>query len=135
MSLFYKKSKSDLYTERFFECRRGDLTIRGTEYKPEGENLPVAIVSHGFLVNQNTVRQYAQALAELGYAVVNVDSTVVAQRPKLAPHIPQMRENIARALGVELSQVNVKATTEEKLGFTGDGSGMAAQAVALLEKI
>ena len=74
-------------------------------------------------------------LAELGYAVVNVDSTVVAQRPKLAPHIPQMRENIARALGVEFSQVNVKATTEEKLGFTGDGSGMAAQAVALLEKI
>ena len=73
MSLFYKKSKSDLYTERFFECRRGDLTIRGTEYKPEGENLPVAIVSHGFLVNQNTVRQYAQALAELGYAAYCYD--------------------------------------------------------------
>lgn len=74
-------------------------------------------------------------LREAGYGVVNVDATIVAQRPKLAPYLPQMRENLARHMGVSVSRVNVKATTEEKLGFTGDGSGMAAQAVALLERV
>lgn len=69
-----------------------------------------------------------------GYEVVNVDATIIAQRPKLAPYIPAMRETLARHLGVGVDCANVKATTEEKLGFTGDGSGMAAQAVALLEK-
>ena len=67
-----------------------------------------------------------------GWQVVNVDATVVAQRPKLSPHIPAMRENLASHMGIPLDRVNVKATTEEKLGFTGDGSGMSAQAVALL---
>ena len=62
----------------------------------------------------------------------NVDATVLAQRPKLAPHIPRMRENLARAMGAEPAQVNVKATTEEGLGFTGSGEGMAAHAVCLL---
>ena len=69
-----------------------------------------------------------------GYEVVNIDSTVIAQRPRLAAYIPQMRENIASALGVESSCVNVKATTEERLGFTGEGLGIAAQAAALLER-
>ena len=76
-----------------------------------------------------------ELLREAGFGVVNVDATIVAQRPKLAPHIPQMRENLARRMGVSVQQVNVKATTEEKLGFTGNGSGMAAQAVALLERL
>ena len=71
-------------------------------------------------------------LRERGFTVGNVDATVLAQRPKLAPHIPQMRENLARAMGAEPSQVNVKATTEEGLGFTGSGEGMAAHAVCLL---
>ncbi len=73
-------------------------------------------------------------LRERGFTVGNVDATVLAQRPKLAPHIPQMRDNLARAMGVDPSQVNVKATTEEGLGFTGSGEGMAAHAVALIEK-
>lgn len=73
-------------------------------------------------------------LREHGYQVVNVDATIVAQRPKLAGYIPAMRALIAEHLGVSVDCANVKATTEEKLGFTGDGSGMAAQAVALLEK-
>lgn len=68
-----------------------------------------------------------------GYQAVNVDATIVAQRPKLAPYIPQMRENIAGCLGLEAECVNIKATTEEHLGFTGSGEGMAAHAVALLE--
>ena len=74
-------------------------------------------------------------LGERGFSVGNVDATVLAQRPKLAPHIPRMRENLARAMGAEPAQVNVKATTEEGLGFTGSGEGMAAHAVALIEEI
>ena len=68
-----------------------------------------------------------------GYKVGNIDVTMIAQRPKLKDHISQMETNIAAILGIEKKQVNVKATTEEHLGFTGDGSGMACHAVALLE--
>ena len=74
----------------------------------------------------------AALLEERGYAVGNVDATILAQRPKLAPHIPAMRENLARVMGISPDQVNVKATTEEGLGFTGSGEGMAAHAVCLL---
>ena len=73
-------------------------------------------------------------LKERGWQVGNVDATVIAQRPKLAGFIPQMRENLAIRMGVESEQVNVKATTEEKLGFTGSGEGMSAHAVCLLIK-
>ena len=66
--------------------------------------------------------------------MVNVDATLIAQRPKVGPYRDAMRQNIAAALGIDTDQVNVKATTEEHLGFTGDGSGMAAHAVALIEK-
>ena len=70
-----------------------------------------------------------------GWKVGNVDATILAQRPKLAPHIPAMRENLARRMKVAVGQVNVKATTEEGLGFTGSGEGMAVHAVCLLEPI
>ena len=76
----------------------------------------------------------AQKVAEKGYRVSNVDVTVIAQAPKLRPHIPQMEANIAQALGIDLDRVNVKATTEEHLGFTGEGLGMACHAVCLLEE-
>ena len=75
----------------------------------------------------------AQAAADAGYHVVNCDCTVIAQKPKLAPFIDQMRQNIAETLQIERSCVSVKATTEEHLGFTGSGEGMAAHAVVLLE--
>ena len=75
-----------------------------------------------------------ELLAERGWRVGNVDATIVAQRPKLAAFLPQMKENLAERMGVDPEQVNVKATTEEKLGFTGAGEGMAVHAVALLEK-
>ena len=74
-------------------------------------------------------------LGERGFSVGNVDATVLAQRPKLAPHISQMRDNLARTMGVDPSRVNIKATTEEGLGFTGSGEGMAAHAVALIERM
>ena len=77
----------------------------------------------------------AEKVRAAGYRVENVDVTMIAQKPKLMPYIPQMRENIATALGVDLTQVNVKATTEEHLGFTGDGSGMSCHAVCLLENL
>ena len=80
------------------------------------------------------LKQVAMLLREKGYAVANVDATVVAQRPKLAAFIPSMRENIAQTLGLAAEQVNVKATTEEHLGFTGEELGIAAHAVVLLEK-
>ena len=71
-------------------------------------------------------------LQEKGFAVGNIDATILAQRPKLAPHIPQMRENLAKIAGVDPSLVNIKATTEEGLGFTGTEQGIAAHAVVLL---
>ena len=74
-------------------------------------------------------------IREAGYKVGNIDVTMIAQRPKLKDYIPQMRVNIARVLDGDVSQINVKATTEEHLGFTGDGSGMACHAVCLLENL
>ena len=75
-----------------------------------------------------------QKLTAAGYRVGNIDVTMIAQRPKLKAYIPQMQENIAHQLGITPDRVNVKATTEEQLGFTGDGSGMSCHAVCLLEE-
>ena len=74
-------------------------------------------------------------LKDKGYTTINIDATVIAQRPKLASHIEDMRKNIANALQCDVDQINIKATTEEGLGFTGTGEGIAAQAVCLIEKI
>ena len=79
--------------------------------------------------------EVGRLLGEKGFAVGNIDAVLLAQAPKVGPYRPQMAANIAAALGIDPEQVNVKATTEEGLGFTGDGSGMAAHAVALLEKL
>lgn len=76
----------------------------------------------------------AARIREAGYEVGNVDATVIAQKPKLAPHIPAMREIVAKTLGVDLDQINIKATTEEHLGFSGREEGIAAHAVCLLEQ-
>ena len=80
------------------------------------------------------LRRVTEVLAEHGYQIGNVDATVLAQRPRLAPHIPAMREKLAGAMGICADQVSVKATTEEGLGFTGTGEGIAAHAVALIQK-
>jgi 2-C-methyl-D-erythritol 2,4-cyclodiphosphate synthase len=76
----------------------------------------------------------AHRVREAGYRVSNIDVTMIAQRPKLRPYIETMEQNIARAVGVDASRVNVKATTEEHLGFTGTGEGMSCHAVCLLEE-
>ncbi len=80
------------------------------------------------------LKQVAQRLSESGYKTVNIDATIIAQKPKMSPHIPQMRANIASALGIDIDFVNVKATTEEKLGFTGSGEGISAHCVCLIER-
>jgi 2-C-methyl-D-erythritol 2,4-cyclodiphosphate synthase len=79
------------------------------------------------------LREVAQRLDGLRWRVVNVECTLVAQAPKMAPHVPRMVQNIAGALGIGAAQVNVKAKTTERLGFTGRGEGIAAEAVALIE--
>lgn len=76
-----------------------------------------------------------QILSNAGYKPSNIDATVIAQAPKLAPHIQMMRENIAKALNIDYGAVSVKATTEEHLGFTGNGEGISAHAVCIIEKI
>ena len=80
------------------------------------------------------LKEVGRKLDAAGYRVGNIDVTMIAQRPKLKEYIPTMTENIAQTLGIEVSRVNVKATTEEKLGFTGTGEGMSCHAVCLLEE-
>ena len=80
------------------------------------------------------LERVAEELKKRSVTVVNIDATLIAQAPKVGPYRTQMQENMAAALGIDVDRVNVKATTEEHLGFTGDGSGMAAHAVALVER-
>lgn len=79
------------------------------------------------------LEKVAERLSSLGFRLSNLDCTLVAQRPKLAPYLPEMRQKIALATGADLGQINVKATTEEGLGFTGSGEGIAAHAVVLID--
>ena len=81
------------------------------------------------------LRRVVELLNQNGFKVGNVDSTIIAQKPKMAPHIDAMRKNIAKDLNLEVGAVSVKATTEEGLGFTGEGKGIAAHAVCIIEKI
>lgn len=85
--------------------------------------------------SRQLLREVREKITCAGYRVGNIDVTMIAQKPKLKEHIPQMVCNIAADLGLDVTQVNVKATTEERLGFTGDGSGMSCHAVCLLEKL
>lgn len=85
--------------------------------------------------SRDLLRRVMARVAEEGFGVVNVDATIIAEAPKMAPHIEAMRLNIAEDLGIPASRVSVKATTSEKLGFTGRGEGIASQAVCLLEPL
>lgn len=85
--------------------------------------------------SRDLLRRVMARVNDEGYRVLNVDSTIIAQAPKMAPHVKAMRENIAEDLGIDVSRVSVKATTTERLGFTGRGEGIACQAVCLLEPV
>ena len=78
------------------------------------------------------LKEAAGLVADKGFLIENIDATIIAQRPKMRPFIDKMRENIANALAIDISQINVKATTEEGLGFTGQGEGISSQAICLL---
>ena len=99
-----------------------------------GELFPDTDPAYKNISSLKLLGNVGRLLEEKGFAVVNIDAVLLAQAPKVAPYKAQMAENIAAALGIEAERVNVKATTEEGLGFTGDGSGMAAHAVVLVEK-
>lgn len=81
------------------------------------------------------LRQVFQRLRDSGYSVINIDCTVIAQKPKMKPYIPEMRMNIAAALSTDVENISVKATTEEKMGFTGRGEGISAHCVCLIDKV
>ena len=98
-----------------------------------GKLFPDTDPAYAGISSLKLLAEVGRLLGEKGFAVVNIDATLLAQAPKVGPYKQQMAENMAAALNIRPEQVNVKATTEEGLGFTGDGSGMAAHAVALLE--
>ncbi len=100
-----------------------------------GKHFPDSDERYRGIDSMKLLLEVGQLMAKKGYKTVNIDSTVIAQAPKLAPHIEKMRENIALCLGIEKDFVNVKATTEEKLGFTGAKEGIAAHAVCLIDRI
>ena len=100
-----------------------------------GQHFPDTSPQYAGISSMKLLALVREKLFWAGFDVGNVDATVIAQRPKLRDYILQMEENIADTLGVDREQINVKATTEEHLGFTGDGSGMAAHAVVLLERL
>lgn len=100
-----------------------------------GKHFPDTDEKYKGIYSMLLLEQVCELMKKHSYKLVNIDATVIAQAPKLAPHIPMMKKNIAHVLGVSPSCVNVKATTEEHLGFTGSGEGIAAHAVCLIESI
>ncbi len=98
-----------------------------------GKHFPDTDPQYQGIDSRALLRQVVALLADRGRRVVNVDATIIAEAPRMAPHIPRMVQNIAADLGIEAHYVNVKATTTEQLGFTGRGEGIAAQAVCLVE--
>ncbi len=100
-----------------------------------GKHFPDSNEKYKGISSMELLREVKKLLDEELFIVENIDATIIAQRPKMAPYLQEMRENIAGVLQIDVSQVNVKATTEEGLGFTGEGLGIASQAVCLLENV
>ena len=100
-----------------------------------GRHFPDTDARYKGIDSRKLLREVAAKMRDAGYRMVNLDATIIAQAPKIAPHIDTMRANIAEDLGVDAAAVNVKATTTEKLGFTGRGEGIAVEAVCLLESL
>ena len=99
-----------------------------------GKHFPDTDPQYKGISSIRLLEHVAKLIEEKGYIVENIDATIIAQKPKMAPHIPQMRANMAKAMGINESQLNIKATTEEKLGFTGREEGIASQAICLLNE-
>ena len=97
-----------------------------------GKHFPDTDPAYKGISSIRLLEHVGRLLEDHNYVVGNIDATIIAQRPKMAPHIPKMRANVAKALGIEESQINIKATTEEGLGFTGTGEGISSQAICAL---
>lgn len=97
-----------------------------------GKHFPDTDPAYEGISSIKLLEHVGELLEQNNYVIENIDATIIAQRPKMLPHISQMRKNVANALGIEESQVNIKATTEEGLGFTGSGEGISSQAICLL---
>ena len=97
-----------------------------------GKHFPDTDLAYKGISSILLLEHVGKLLVDNGFTIGNIDATIIAQRPKMAPYIMQMRENMARALNIDLNQINVKATTEEGLGFTGTGEGISSQAICLL---
>ncbi|MEE1315016.1 MAG: 2-C-methyl-D-erythritol 2,4-cyclodiphosphate synthase [Faecalimonas sp.] len=100
-----------------------------------GKHFPDSDVRYKGISSMELLRHIAQLLDEQMYVIENIDATIIAQRPKMAPYIQEMRQNVAEVLGIDLDQMNIKATTEEGLGFTGSGEGISSQAICCLQKL
>ena len=97
-----------------------------------GKHFPDTDSKYNGISSIELLKHVGNLLTEHNYKIGNIDATIIAQKPKMAPHIPTMRENIASALNISVDQINVKATTEEGLGFTGEGLGISSQSICLL---
>lgn len=100
-----------------------------------GKHFPDTDPAYKGISSIKLMEHVAALIEEKGYVVENIDATIIAQKPKMRPHIPQMEENIAKAMNISVDQINVKATTEEGLGFTGTEAGISSQAICLLTTI
>ena len=100
-----------------------------------GKHFPDTDPAYKGISSIRLLEHVADLLEEHQFLIENIDATIIAQRPKMRPYIDTMRENIAKALKIEADQINVKATTEEGLGFTGSGEGISSQAICMLEKV
>ena len=111
-----------------------DALLGASGQKDIGFHFPDSDPQYKGIDSQKLLSLVGKIVSDLGYTICNIDCTIIAQAPKMLPFIDKMRENIANCLEVDVTQINVKATTEEKLGFTGRGEGISAHAVCLIQK-
>ncbi|MBQ6809613.1 MAG: 2-C-methyl-D-erythritol 2,4-cyclodiphosphate synthase [Clostridia bacterium] len=123
-------SDADVLIHAVIDSLLGAAALRDIGYHFPDSDEKYRGVSSIFLMKET-----AKLLKNAGFEISNIDSTIIAQQPKLAPYIPQMIKNISEALGIREDQINIKGKTEEKLGFTGNGEGMKAEAVCLINEI
>ena len=110
-----------------------DSLLGATALGDIGKHFPDTDSKYKGISSIKLLEEVGKLLKNNNYKIINIDSTIIAQKPKMAPHILKMRENIANALNISINQINVKATTEEGLGFTGEGKGISSQSICLVE--
>ena len=123
-------SDADVVVHAIMDALLGAAALRDI-----GRHFPDTDPQYKGISSIKLLKHVGKLLEENMYVINNIDATIIAQKPKMAPHIPQMKKNLAEAMGISENRVNIKATTEEGLGFTGREEGIASQAVCLLEEV